>query len=226
MNEYLKQVNDAMVERTATALEKNNMKVYRAKDTTEAREIVRSLLACGNSVGVGGSVTLDECDILTLLRSGDYRFIDRYEAGLSREQMQARHVEALGADVYITGTNAVTEDGLLYNVDGNANRISAIAFGPKSVIVIVGINKIVKTLDDAVIRVKTIAAPANCKRLSCDTYCREKGYCVSMNDPATASKPGAGCSSPSRICCDYLISGQQRTKDRVKVIIVDQPLGF
>ena len=226
MNEYLKQVNDQLIERTAAALEKNNMKVYRASTASEAREIVKSLLKRGNSIGVGGSVTLDQCDILSLVRSDDYKFIDRYEAGLSREQVKKRHIESLGADVYITGTNAITEDGLLYNVDGNANRVAAIAFGPESVIVIAGVNKIVKTLEDAVIRVKSIAAPANCKRLSCDTYCNEKGMCVSLSNPSTAGKPGAGCSSPSRICCDYLISGQQRVKDRIKVIIVDQHLGF
>lgn len=226
MNQYLNEVLDQKIERTAAALRKNNMAVYRAKDREEAREIVSSLLQRGNSVGVGGSETLNECGIIDLVRSKDYRFIDRYEKGLSREEVKARHIEALGADVYITGTNAVTEDGMLYNVDGNGNRISAIAFGPESVIVIAGANKIVPTLKDAVIRVKNTAAPANCKRLSCETYCKEKGMCVTMGDPFTADKIGAGCHSDGRICCDYLVSSYQRAKDRIKVIIVDEPLGF
>ena len=226
MNKFVDEVMDQRIERTKKALEENQMQVFRAKTAEEAREKVKELLSRGNSVGVGGSATLDQCNILELLRSPEYRFIDRYEAGLSREQVNARHVEALGADVYITGSNAVTEDGLLYNVDGNGNRIAAIAFGPKSVIVIVGSNKIVGTLDDAVIRVKSMAAPANCKRLSCDTYCAKNGRCGTLTAPWREPRIGAGCHSEGRICCDYLITGYQRNKDRIKVIIVDQPLGF
>ena len=226
MNQFLNEVLDQRIERTKKALEKNNVAVYRCKTPAEAREQVKALLTEGCTVGVGGSESLNECDIISLVRSPEYRFIDRYEKGLSREQMRAKHIEALGADVYITGTNAVTEDGLLYNVDGNGNRIAAIAFGPTSVIVVVGSNKIVPTLNDAVVRVKTTAAPANCKRLSCPSFCEEYGKCASMTSPNTATEIGAGCRTDGRICCDYLISGYQRTKDRIKVIIVDEPIGF
>ena len=126
MNQFLNQVIDQRIERTKKALEKNNMAVYRCKTPEEARAQVKALLTEGCTIGVGGSESLNECDILSLVRSPEYRFIDRYEKGLSREQMRAKHIEALGADVYITGTNAVTENGLLYNVDGNGNRIAAI----------------------------------------------------------------------------------------------------
>lgn len=226
MNKFLKEVIDQRIERAKTALEKNNMTVYRVATPEEARAQVKALLTEGNTIGVGGSETLNECDILSLVRSPEYRFIDRYEAGLSKAQVRARHVEALGADVYITGSNAVTEDGLLYNVDGNGNRAAAIAYGPESVIVVVGSNKIVPTLNDAVIRVKSNAAPANCKRLSCGTYCAETGHCASLASPTTATAIGTGCHVDNRICCDFLISGFQRNKGRIKVIIVDQPLGF
>ena len=226
MNQFLNQVIDQRIERTKKALEKNNMAVYRCKTPEEARAQVKALLTEGCTIGVGGSESLNECDILSLVRSPEYRFIDRYEKGLSREQMRAKHIEALGADVYITGTNAVTENGLLYNVDGNGNRIAAIAFGPASVIVVVGSNKIVPTLDDAVVRVKTTAAPANCKRLSCPSFCEEYGKCASLTSQSTATEIGAGCHTDGRICCDYLISGYQRAKDRIKVIIVDEPIGF
>ncbi|MBR2459906.1 MAG: lactate utilization protein [Clostridia bacterium] len=226
MKRYFDEVTEQRIERTKAALEANRMMVYRARTADEAREIVKGLLKDGDSIGVGGSATLDECDILTLIRSPEYRFIDRYEAGLSGAQVHDRHVQALGADVYITGSNAVTEDGLLYNVDGRGNRIAAIAFGPESVIVIVGANKIVRNLEEAVIRVKSVAAPANCKRLSCDTHCAKKGRCCTLTDPWKDSEIGAGCHSEGRICCDYLISGYQRIPDRIKVIIVDQELGF
>jgi len=226
MNKFVNEVIDQRIERTKQALEKNNMTVYRCATAEAAREQVKSLLREGDFIGLGGSETLNECDILSLVRSSDYRLIDRYEPGLSKSDIKARHIEALGADVYITGTNAVTEDGLLYNVDGNGNRVAAIAFGPESVIVIIGYNKIVPTLNDAVVRVKSAAAPANCKRLSCDTVCREHGRCVSLANPDTAAEIGAGCYLNGRICCDYLVSGYQRNKGRIKVIIVDQPLGF
>ena len=226
MNQYVNEVIDEQIKRTAQALEKNGMKVFRAKDKWAAADIVESLLPHGATVGVGGSATLDECSILDLVRSSNYRFIDRYEKGLSRDDVHARHVQALGADVYISGTNAITENGLLYNVDGNGNRLAAIAFGPKSVIIIAGFNKIVRTLEDAVIRVKSLAAPANCKRLSCDTYCNSAGVCVSLSSADTDSLMGEGCRSDGRICCDYLVSGFQRNKGRIKVIIVDEPLGF
>ena len=226
MNKFIKEVIDQRIERAKAALEKNNMTVYRVSTPEEARAQVKALLSEGNTIGVGGSETLNECDIISLVRSPEYRFIDRYESGLSKAQVRARHVESLGADVYITGTNAVTEDGLLYNVDGNGNRVAAIAFGPESVIVVVGSNKIVGNLDEAVIRVKNNAAPANCKRLSCGTYCAETGHCASLSSPNTATAIGTGCHVDHRICCDFLISGYQRTKGRIKVIIVDQPLGF
>lgn len=226
MNSNVKEVLDQRIERTVKALQENGMTVYRAEDKWAAADIVESLINEGESIGVGGSATLDECSILELIRDEKYDFIDRYEQGLSKEEIRSRQVEALGADVFITSSNAVTEDGFLYNVDGMGNRIAAIAFGPKSVIVIVGSNKIVRNLDEAVIRVKSEAAPANTKRLSCDTYCRAEGRCVSLNDPKTAEKLGAGCKSQARICCDYLISGPQRFRGRIKVIIVDEPLGF
>ena len=226
MNKFINEVINQRIERAKAALEKNNMTVYRVATPEEARAQVEKLLTRGNSIGLGGSETLNECGILSLVRSPDYRFIDRYESGLSKAEVRSRHVEALGADVYITGTNAVTEDGLLYNVDGNGNRVAAIAFGPESVIVVVGYNKIVGNLDEAVIRVKNNAAPANCKRLSCSTYCAETGHCASLASPTTATAIGTGCHVDNRICCDFLISGYQRVKGRIKVIIVDQPLGF
>lgn len=226
MNKYTNEVLRQRIDRTAAALERHGFTVYRAEDRWGAADLVESLLEKGCTVGVGGSATLDECRIIELLRSPEYRFIDRYEPGLSREAIGRRNVEALSADVYITGSNAVTEDGFLYNVDGNGNRIAAIAFGPASVIIIVGSNKIVRDLDEAVARVKSDAAPANCKRLSCDTYCAAEGRCVSLGDPEKATRLGQGCSSDTRICCDYLVCGPQRNKGRIKVIIVDEPLGF
>ncbi|MBR0141001.1 MAG: LUD domain-containing protein, partial [Ruminococcus sp.] len=128
------------------------------------------------------------------------------------------------ADVFISSANAITEHGVVYNVDGNSNRIAAIAFGPKSVIIIAGYNKIVANLEEAEIRVKKEAAPPNCVRLNCDTYCAEKGECVSMNK--SGRQIYDGCGGDGRICCNYLISAHQRHKGRIKVIIVGEELGY
>lgn len=224
MNPNVNFVISKRIARTAEALKANNMEVYVAENRDDARNIVSDLLNEGDKIGVGGSETLNECGILQLIRDKKFRFIDRYADGLSREELNKLFVEALSSDVFITGTNAITEDGCLYNVDGNGNRIAAIAFGPKSVIVIAGYNKIVKNLDDAVKRVKTIAAPANTKRLSCATYCESAGECLAIAEGSSVMTDG--CHGDSRICCEYLISARQRVKGRIKVILVKEELGF
>ena len=224
MNQFLNEVIDQRLERTANALTKNNFEVHIVCDRAQARECVKALLNDGDSIGVGGSETLSECDILSLVREDRYSFIDRYESGLSKSEIAKRHVQSLGANVYITSSNAITENGELYNVDGNGNRVAAIAFGPKSVIVIAGYNKIVKDLNEAVKRVKSCAAPANTKRLSMPSYCAQAGECMSL----AAGQCGMtdGCHSEGRICCDYLVSGFQRRAGRIKVILVKESLGF
>ena len=224
MNEFTFEVIGQRIERTARALEKNNFEVFVVNDKKAANEQVRALLSAGDTIGVGGSETLNECDILSLVREEKYQFIDRYEKGLSKSEIAARHVASLGANVYITSSNAITEQGELYNVDGNGNRVAAIAFGPKNVIVIAGYNKIVKDLPDAIRRVKEIAAPSNTKRLSMPTYCSEAGECMALAKGECGMTDG--CASEGRICCDYLVSAFQRRKGRIKVILVKEELGF
>jgi len=224
MNENVKEVTRNRLNRVKEALEANNFEVYLVSDRAEAAQAVKSLLKDGDSIGLGGSETLNECNILGVVRDEKYRFIDRYEKGLSPEQVRQRQVEALCADVFITGTNAITERGELYNVDGNGNRIAAIAFGPKSVIVVAGANKIVKTLDDAIKRVKMYAAPANTKRLGIKSYCQSFGECKAL--ALGECEMTDGCKGDNRICCDYLISAYQRQKGRIKVILIEESLGF
>ncbi len=224
MNRFVSEVIRQRVERCAAALKRNNFDVYIVDTGAQAREQVGALLDQGSSIGVGGSETLNECDILSLVRGNDYNFIDRYEHGLSKSEIASRHVASLGADVYITSSNAITENGELYNVDGNGNRVAAIAFGPKSVIVVAGYNKIVHDLDEAIKRVKACAAPANTKRLDLPSYCQSAGQCIALAQGKCGMTDG--CASDGRICCDYLVSGYQRRKGRIKVILVLEELGF
>lgn len=143
-------------------------------------ELAKSLVCPGATVTHGGSETLIQLGIPELLSGGDYNYLDRSAEGLTREQVEEIYRKSYFADYYFTSSNAVTETGELYNVDGNSNRVSAILYGPKNVLVFVGINKIVRDINEAITRVKTIAAPANTLRLSCDTPCAKTGECVSL----------------------------------------------
>lgn len=204
-------------------LERNNMQPFYAENSAEAVDIVRGLLKKGDVISCGGSETLKESKVMDLMCSGDYEFLDRSLAK-TPDEIREVYVRTFGADVFLTSCNAITEQGWLYNVDGNSNRIAAIAYGPKSVIVVAGVNKIVKDLQEAELRVKKTASPKNTVRLSKDTYCAKTGECVSLaNEDYQVCD---GCASDDRICCNYLISSVQRHKNRIKVIIVNENLGY
>ena len=191
MNEALAYVVAQRMERTAAALRKNNMEAYCVKTADEVVPLVKTLLAEGATVGAGGSMTLEECGVMDLLRSGAYHFLDRGAPGLTPEDIGKIYRQIFSADCYFASANAVTEAGEILNVDGNANRVAAITFGPASVILVVGSNKIVKDLAAADARVKAVAAPANAKRLSCKTPCAVTGQCEN-------------CQSPGRICLSLI----------------------
>lgn len=209
------------IKRTMDALTHNRMNPHYVDTKAEVLPLVRSLLPEGCSVGVGGSMTLQETGVMELLRSGAYRFYDRYAPDLTPEQRNEVFREAAFADVFLCSSNAVTEQGELYNVDGHSNRIAALAFGPSRVVVIAGINKLVPDLPAAVRRVKEVAAPLNARRLHCDTYCNQAGHCLhpqgSMNE---------GCASPQRICRNALVSAMQEDPQRLHVILVGEALGY
>jgi len=212
------------ISKTISALEKNNIKAFYAQSCSEAVEIAKGLLNKGDIISFGGSVTLKECGIMDLISSKDYNLLDRSKEGLSKEDIEKIYRDSFSADVYFSGSNAITENGELYNVDGNGNRVNAIMFGPKSVIIVAGYNKIVKDLDEAVLRVKKIAAPKNCVRLSKNTYCAKCSECVSLK----LEKPQMtdGCDSDDRICRLYTVTGKQKAENRIKVIIVGEELGY
>lgn len=213
-----------VVEKTMDNLEKNNMMPFFCNTAKDACGIVKKLIKEGETITCGGSVTLFETGIIDIMKNGDYNFLDRTKEGLSREEVEDIYRKAYFADTYFMSSNAVTENGELYNVDGNSNRISALLYGPKSVIVVCGYNKIVKNIDEAVYRVKTKAAPQNTIRLNIDTYCSKEGNCVSLDKPN--STMCSGCKSSGRICCNYAICAQQRHKNRIKVIIIGEDYGY
>lgn len=206
-------------------LQKNKMHPIYAETKEDALNIVKDMLFDGCVITAGGSMSLKECGVWDLINEKQYNFMDRTRTGISPEEQQDCFKASIGADFFFCSTNAVTENGELLNVDGFANRISAIAFGPKKVVMIVGVNKIVPDLKAAFLRVKKVAAPKNCVRLNIDNPCAKLGHCVSLlnnPDPDFAD----GCQKDTRICCDYLISALQRQKDRITVILVNEDLGY
>ena len=184
----MKELNMDVIDRTMDRLRKNNMEAYFVEKKEDVIPLFRSLVSEGATVTHGGSVTIKECSLTEELNSGKYIYLDRSKCETA-EEIQKLYREAYFADVYLTSSNAVTESGLLYNVDGNSNRVSAILFGPKSVIVVCGYNKIVKDLDEATYRVKKKAAPMNTKRLGCETYCKEAGECLAIGGGTYAMYP-------------------------------------
>lgn len=211
--------NITLLNNVAKRLKSNNIEAIVVEHKEDVIKEVKNLLKKGSTISNGGSESIKQCGIIDLINNGDYNFIDR-----TKMDPREAYIKAFDADAYFCSCNAITENGELYNVDGNSNRIAAIAYGPKSVIMIVGINKIVKNLDEAIERVKKISAPKNTVRLEINTYCSKKGHCVAVDNNDTTMC--SGCASDSRICCNYLVSARQRNKDRIKVILVSETLGY
>lgn len=217
MDKNLNAIMKKQLERVKDALEKNNMNAYIAQTKEEACDIAVSLMTDGALVASGGSMSLEECGMMGILRSGKYEYLDREKATDRKEFFR----KSFCADFYLTSSNAITENGELYNVDGNGNRVACLCHGPEKVIVIAGRNKIVKDLESAQNRVKRIAAPANCKRLTSNTYCSEMGICAGADKGMTD-----GCNGIGRICSTYVVNGFQRTKGRINVILVNEEIGY
>lgn len=203
------------------ALQKNNFTAVYAETKKDILNTVKNLICENSAISSGGSQTLIESGVLELLKSGKYNYLDRFNC----EDPMDVYKAVIGCDFYFCSSNAVTQNGELINVDGFANRISALSFGPKRVIVIVGENKIVKDAKEGFLRIKRIAAPKNCVRLSCDTPCAKLGHCISLEKSETPDVTD-GCASPDRICRSYLITGRQKNNDRITVIVSSENLGF
>ncbi len=213
MDKYVAWVNETKIQNTIKALENNNMKGYLASDKDELIRIIDALTTEGDTVSCGGSMTLFETGIIDYLRSGRFNFLDRYKDKLTKDDLKELYRKTFSADVFFTSTNAITENGELYNVDGNGNRIAAMLYGPDKVIVVTGVNKIVKDINEAVERNKNMCAPANAKRLDTNTPCKVKGHCMD-------------CSSPDRICCEYTVIKRQRVENRIHVIFLNENFGY
>lgn len=213
MEPNVKWYKEASVKRTLASLEKHNMKGYFIKNKKELIALLDQLIPDASQIGVGDSVTLSELGVLDYIRNRNVDFLDKYKPNLTREEKQKIYIKNFDADTFLSSTNALTEKGELFNIDGNGSRVAPLIYGPRQVIIIAGVNKIVQTHEDAVKRVRQYAAPIDAKRLGKQTPCTKVGYCMD-------------CNHAERICNDFLTITGQFVKDRIKVIIVDETLGY
>lgn len=200
-------------EKVLEALESKNYEAYFCETKEEAKEKVLSLIPEGNSVAWGGSFSLEEAGVIDAVKKGDFKVIDRDMAKTPQERQEMMK-KTLTCDTYLASVNAMAEDGTMINIDGNGNRIAAIAYGPNSVILLVGMNKLCKTREDAITRARTVAAPTNSIRLGMENLpCVKTGVCCN-------------CNSPDCICSQIVEMRRNRVKGRIKVVLVGECLGF
>ena len=209
MNANISKRNDLLSQKVIKGLASRNMTGYYAKTKEEALQMALELIPEGSSVTMGGGMSVHEIGLVKALKEGNYNFIDRDEM----EDKRAAMLFAYDADVFLMSANAMTEDGILVNIDGNANRVSALAQGPRKVIVIAGMNKICDDVDGAMKSARNVAAPINAQRFGLNTPCAKTGSCMN-------------CKSPDTICCQFLITRYSKHPGRIHVILVDDFLGF
>ena len=209
MNENLTKRNELLAQKVIKGLQSRNMTGYYAVSREEAKALAQKLIPEGCSIAMGGALSAHEIGLVASVKTGNYRFLDRDAATDKRAAMLA----AYDADWFLSSVNAMTEDGVLINIDGNANRVSAIAQGPKHVLFIVGMNKVCSDVDDAMKRARNVAAPTNAQRFGLSTPCSKTGACMN-------------CKSPDTICCQFLITRFSRHPGRIHVILVNDNLGF
>lgn len=212
MDANVKEIIKIKMEAYKKALEKNGMKAYLVEDAQAARELVNAMIKDHETVCDGGTMTLQETGILDMLNHRDLVFHSHSDPTMTREQSDAEARKAFSADTFIASTNAVTLQGELVNIDGHGNRVSAMIFGPKQVIIVAGYNKIVEDEEAAKKRIREIAAPANSVRLHKQTPCSKTGSCQD-------------CYSKDRICSSYVKINYDK-EDRIRVILIAEAYGY
>ncbi len=209
MNQNMYKRNELLAQVVIKGLNSRNMTGYYAPDKEAALAKALELIPEGSTVAMGGAASAAEIGLVDAVKSGNYNYIDRD----AMEDKRAAVLAGFDADVYLASANAITNDGIMVNIDGNANRVASIAFGPKKVVFIVGMNKVCNDLDGAMKRARNVAAPANAQRFGLATPCCKTGACLD-------------CKSPDTICCQFLITRFSRHKDRIHVILVNDNLGY
>ena len=208
MDENMKKRNERLAQTVIKGLQSRNMTGYYAEDKEAALKQALKLIEENSTFSMGGCMSAHEIGLVQALQEGNYQYLDR-----SKMEPREGLLAAYDSDVFLSSANAMTSDGILVNIDGNSNRVSCIAQGPKKVIFIVGMNKVCDDLDSAMKRARNVAAPINAQRFEVKTPCKETGKCFD-------------CKSPDTICCQFLITRYSRHTGRIHVILVNDNLGF
>ncbi len=208
MDENMKKRNERLAQTVIKGLQSRNMTGYYAEDKEAALKQALELIEENSTISMGGCMSAHEIGLVQALQEGNYQYLDR-----SKMEPREGLLAAYDSDVFLSSANAMTSDGILVNIDGNSNRVSCIAQGPKKVIFIVGMNKVCADLDSAMKRARNVAAPINAQRFEVKTPCKETGKCFD-------------CKSPDTICCQFLITRYSRHTGRIHVILVNDNLGF
>ncbi len=209
MDKNMVKRNELLAQKVIKGLASRNMTGYYAASKEEACAKALEIIAEGSSVTMGGCMSAIEIGLVSALKEGPYTLIDRMEIADPREALLAQY----DADVFLSSANAMTEDGIIVNIDGNSNRVSCIAQGPRKVVFIVGMNKVCDDVDGAIKRARNVAAPTNAQRFDLSTPCSKTGSC-------------ADCKSIDTICCQFLVTRFSRHEGRIHVILVNDNLGF
>jgi L-lactate utilization protein LutB len=208
-----KERNRKVAQKVIAGLRSRNMEGYFVETKEEALGLALDLIPQGSSVSWGGTHSVEEIGLKDVLVHGHYTVFNPFTKKTPEEKREMM-LKAHSCDTFLSSTNAITEDGILVNMDGNSNRVSCIAYGPKTVLMIVGMNKVRKNLEDAILRTRNVAAPINAQYFPhIKTPCKVNGAC-------------ADCKSPDTLCCNLLITRYSREKGRIKVILVNENLGF
>ena len=208
MDENMKKRNERLAQTVIKGLQSRNMTGYYAEDREAALKQALKLIEENSTISMGGCMSAHEIGLVQALQEGNYQYLDR-----SKMEPREGLLAAYDSDVFLSSANAMTSDGILVNIDGNSNRVSCIAQGPKKVVFIVGMNKVCSDFDAAMKRARNVAAPANAQRFEVKTPCKTAGKCFD-------------CKSPDTICCQFLITRYSRHKDRIHVILVNDTLGL
>ena len=203
---------DLLGPKMVSAFKARHFDAYYCKTAEDAKNQALDLIPEGSSVSWAGSLTIRDIGLVDAISAGNYDYIDR-ELAKDAEEKELMMRKTFSVDTFLSSANAITEDGEFVNIDGLGNRVAAITFGPKSVIIIVGMNKVCKTLEDAYIRARNCAAPLNTLRFGLETPCSKTGSC-------------ADCKSPSSVCTYISATRLSKPAGRIKIILVAEPLGY
>ncbi len=209
---FIKQSNANQAATILKNLSRRNIEGYFCETCEEAVQKALSLMPESSSISWGGSMTLTECGLMDALKTGNYTLIDR-AAATTPEEKRALYAKTVLADYFLMSTNAITMDGELVNIDGTANRVSCLCYGPSHVLILAGMNKVVNNVQAGLDRIRTKAAPPNTNRLGLKTPCSMTGACQD-------------CYSPDCICSQIVITRRSGIKDRIKLILINEDLGF